>query len=199
MINLIYANAAHHFREHTRAIAHITAAALPAPLLHTARLQLRELAEADAPFMLQLLNEPSWLQFIGDRGVRTLAEARTYIITGPQQSYARDGFGFYLVADRENQASMGICGLVRRDFLEDVDIGFAFLPDFWGRGYAFEAAKAVLDFARDSLGLQRLVAITAPENEASSKLLHKLGLRIEGRITYPQDEVELLLWGIQLK
>lgn len=103
-------------------------------MIQTERLILRQLTPADAPFILQLLNEPSWLQFIGDRGVRTLAEAEQYIINGPIAMYVEYGFGLYVVEQKENPQPMGLCGLIKRPLLEDVDIGFAFLPAFWGKG-----------------------------------------------------------------
>jgi RimJ/RimL family protein N-acetyltransferase len=170
----------------------------PEPVIETARLQLRPLVAADAAFILQLLNEPSWLRWIGDRGVRTLAQAGEYIRTGPQASYARDGFGFYLVLRPVDQASLGICGLVKRDFLPAPDLGFAFLPDYWGQGYAVEAARATIKFARSHLNLEELAAITDPENEASHKLLRRLGFMAAGDVTYPDDDFLLRLWSLAL-
>src|ERR1700704_4791358 len=109
-------------------------------ILETDRLLLRKLTADDAEFILDLLNQPSFLQFIGDKGVRTLDDARQYILAGPVASYERFGFGLYLTALKESQVSIGICGLIKRETLEDVDVGFAFLPQFWSKGYAFEAA-----------------------------------------------------------
>ena len=148
-------------------------------LITTPRLALRELAADDAAFILELLNEPSFLQNIGDRGVRTLDDARAYIESGPRASYARHGFGLYAVALRETGETAGICGLLKRDALEDPDVGFAFLPRFWSKGYAFESAAAVLQHARTVLGLKRILAITSPGNTASIELLGKLGFRFE--------------------
>src|SRR4051812_3493153 len=121
----------------------------PGTVLETKRLRLRRLFPADAPFILRLLNEPSWLRFIGDRGVRTLDDARNYIVNGPQQMYHSAGFGLFLVELRESCLAIGMCGLLRRATLPDVDIGFAFLPEHWGQGYAFEAAQATLRYGRD--------------------------------------------------
>ena len=164
-------------------------------ILETDRLILRQLSPEDAEFILQLLNEPSWLRFIGDKGVRTLEDARAYILNGPVAMYARLGFGLYLVELKAASLSIGICGLIKRDSLEDVDIGFAFLPKYWGRGYAYEAANAVMDYGVSVLGLKRIVAITSVDNESSVKLLVKLGLRFEGMLKLPNDSEEVRLFG----
>lgn len=144
-------------------------------LIDTPRLQIRRLSEDDAPFMLELLNEPSFIQFIGDRGVRTIDEARTYIALGPMASYARHGFGLYLVEMKEPQTPIGICGILKRDELPGPDIGFAFRPAYWSQGYAWEAASAVKEHARFMLGLPQLLAIVSPSNASSIRLLEKLG------------------------
>ena len=148
-------------------------------ILETQRLVLRRLTMEDAPFIFQLLNEPSFIRFIGDKGVRNLEDARNYILNGPVLSYERNGFGLYLVELRETETSIGICGLIKRDSLPDVDVGFAFLPRFWKKGYAVESAGAVLKFAREVLKLDRIVAITDIENEASGKVLEKLGMKLD--------------------
>src|SRR5580700_8038038 len=131
----------------------------PHIVTETERLILRRLSTDDDAFILELLNEPSFLQNIGDRGVRTLEDARGYILKGPVASYERFGFGLFLVALKETAVPLGICGLLKRDALEDVDIGFAFLPRFWSQGYAFESAAAVMAFGREALGIRRVVAI----------------------------------------
>jgi len=156
----------------------------------TDRLVLRLLSVEDAEFILELLNEPSWLRFIGDKGVRTLDDARSYIATGPVAMYERHGFGLYVTERREDGVPMGICGLIKRDWLDDVDIGFAFLPRFWGRGYAHEAAAAVMDYGRNVLGIGRIVAITSPDNATSARLLEKLGLRFDRMIQMRDDGTE---------
>lgn len=165
-------------------------------VLETDRLILRQMSAEDAEFMLGLLNEPSWLRFIGDRGVRTLEDARAYILKGPVDMYGRLGFGLYLTELKEGGVPIGICGLVKRDFLEDVDIGFALLPAFWGQGYAHEAASAVMDYGKETLGLKRIVAITAPDNQSSIRLLEKLGLKFDRmiRATVDGPEIRLFVW-----
>jgi len=148
-------------------------------LLKTERLILRELTLDDAPFILTLLNEPSFLRFIGDKKVRTLEAARQYILNGPMASYARHGFGLNLVSLNDSQTPIGMCGLLKREELPDPDIGFAFVPDFWGKGFAFESAAAVMNDARERLKLTRVLAIVNPDNDASIKLLERLGLKFE--------------------
>lgn len=154
---------------------------------------LRQFSTDDAGFILRLLNEPSFIQNIGDRGVRTVEDARSYILRVPVASYEQNGFGLYLVILKETGASMGMCGLIKRDELEDVDIGYAFLPEYWSKGYAIEAATAVKEYARDRIGLKRLVAITDPQNHASIRLLEKIGLRFERMIRLSEDDIELKL------
>lgn len=148
--------------------------------METDRLILREFAVEDAPFILALLNDPDWLRHIGDRNVRTLADAETFITDRLMAHYRERGFGFWLVVSKDSGASAGMCGLVKRDGLDDVDVGYAFLPAYRGQGFAFEAAQASLAYARDRLGLKRVVAITGQDNVASARLLERLGLRFEG-------------------
>jgi RimJ/RimL family protein N-acetyltransferase len=160
-------------------------------ILRTARLQLRELAPRDAPFILVLLNEPSFIQNIGDRGVRSLADAHDYLVNGPIASYTRHGFGLYLVELAATEEPIGICGILQREALPDPDLGFAFLPAYWGRGFAFEAAAAVRTYARSELGVGRLLAITSPRNDASIRLLERLGFRFERMTRLENDGTEL--------
>ena len=148
-------------------------------VLQTERLNLRELTLDDAPFILTLLNEPSFLRFIGDKKVRTLEAARQYLLNGPVASYAHHGFGLNLVELNDSHTPIGICGLLKREELPDPDIGFAFLPDFWGKGFAYEAAVAVMNDARERLKLNRVLAIVNPDNDASIKLLERLGMKFE--------------------
>jgi RimJ/RimL family protein N-acetyltransferase len=164
-------------------------------VLETDRLSLRWLRADDAEFILELLNDPSFLRFIGDKGVRTLADARDYILNGPVEMYARLGFGLYLTELKEGGVPIGVCGLIKRDGLDDVDIGFALLPRFWSKGYAYEAASAVMAYGKDALGLERIVAITSPDNHASGRLLEKLGLRFERMVRLSEDAEEVRLFG----
>ena len=157
-------------------------------VLETERLSLRWMTLDDAEFIMRLVNEPSWLEFIGDKGVRSLDDARNYLRTGPMDLYARYGFGHYLVERRTDGLAIGMCGLIKRDTLPDVDLGFAFLPEHWGKGYAFEAGAAVLEHGYRQFGLQRIVAITSPHNESSIKLLERMGLRYEGLIDLSRSD-----------
>ena len=164
-------------------------------VLETDRLVLRWLTVEDAEFVFDLLNQPSFLQFIGDKGVRTIDDARNYILTGPIASYERVGFGLYLTELKPTLVPIGICGLLKRETLDDVDVGFAFLPQYWKQGYTFESASAVMAYGQDVLGLDRIVAITSPDNEASIKVLSKLGLKFERMIRLSEDAPEVKLFG----
>ncbi len=166
-------------------------------MLSTPRLTIRHLTLADAGFMLRLLNEPSWLRFIGDRGVHTLEDAERYLQQGALENYARLGFGFCAVDLRASGATVGMCGLTQRDYLDSPDIGFAFLPEHAGQGLAFEAASAVMQDARETLGLRRILATTRLDNQASQKLLLKLGLQFERIIRSPDGSRDLQLYAWQ--
>lgn len=164
-------------------------------MLETERLILRELSLDDAEFILELLNEPSFIRYIGDKGVRNLDDARQYILNGPVQSYEQNGFGLYLVELKENRTPIGTSGLLKRETLPDPDIGFAFLPAYWSKGYAFESSAAVMNYARNTLGLDRVLAITTPDNEASARLLGKIGLRFDRMIKLAEDAEEVRLFS----
>jgi RimJ/RimL family protein N-acetyltransferase len=168
---------------------------LPRNLIHCERLSLRELGLHDAEFILRLLNEPGFLRFIGDKGVRTLDDAREYLSKGPLESYRRHGFGLYHVSLRHDGTAIGICGLVKRDTLVDPDVGFAFLERHWSKGYASESAAAVLAYGRDVLGIERIVAITALDNRGSIAVLEKIGLSFERRVKLGDDPKALNLFG----
>jgi RimJ/RimL family protein N-acetyltransferase len=170
---------------------------LPTVVLRTERLRLRHMSEGDAAFMLGLLNDPAWIRFIGDRGVRTEDQARDYIRAGPVDMVRRLGFGFYVVELNESGCPVGVCGLAKRDFLDDVDVGYAFLPQHWGQGYAFEAASGVLAHAKHDIGLKRIVATVRAENAASIKLLEKLGLRFERTLPRP-DAPDLQVFAMDI-
>ena len=162
-------------------------------VLTTKRLALRRLSPADAEFIVELLNDAAFLRFIGDKAVRDVDDARQYILDGPVASYERNGFGSWLVALKETGLSIGICGLLKRESLPDVDIGFAFLPAYRSQGYAFESASAVLDYGRTELGLKRIVAITNSDNAGSIRVLEKMGMRFERMITISEGEPEIRL------
>lgn len=163
-------------------------------VLETERLTLRRLSVEDSQFILELLNDPSWLRFIGDKGVRTLDSARDYILKGPVDMYERLGFGLYLTELKNGNISVGLCGLIKRDSLEDVDIGFALLPEFRGKGYAYEAASAVMAYGKTVLGLDRIVAIISADNDSSAKLLEKLGLRFKKIVKLSSDDDQVRLF-----
>jgi [ribosomal protein S5]-alanine N-acetyltransferase len=168
-------------------------------ILETERLILRQLTIDDAEFIFELLNDPSFIQNIGDRNIQTLDDACAYIVKGPAASYAKNGFGLWLVALKETNEPIGMCGLIRRETLEDVDIGYAFLPRFWARGYAVEAARAAKDYAKVEVGLKRLVAIVDPVNEGSIRVLEKLGLRYEKMVRLSADDIDLKLFAIDFE
>jgi len=164
-------------------------------VLETDRLILRRVSTEDAGFILELVNEPSWVRFIGDRGIRTLDGARDYISKMIVASYERFGFGLYLTELKESGTPIGLCGLIKRDALEDVDVGFAFFPRFWGNGYAHEAAAAVLALGKSAFGLDRIVAVTTIDNHSSIKALEKLGFEFERMVRLSEDAQELKLFA----
>ncbi|HEU5097697.1 MAG TPA: GNAT family N-acetyltransferase [Roseiflexaceae bacterium] len=157
-------------------------------VLETDRLILRRFSAGDAAFILELVNDPGWLRFIGDRGVRTLEDARNYIQNGPVEMYDRLGFGLYAVDLKGGGTPIGMCGLLKRATLPAVDLGFAFLPRFAGQGYAAEAAAAVLAYAHQALGLARVLAITSPDNTRSIKLLERIGFQFAGMLQLTEDD-----------
>jgi RimJ/RimL family protein N-acetyltransferase len=159
------------------------------------RLILRRFTADDAQFILMLLNEPSFLRYIGDKKVRSLDDARQYILNGPVASYEQNGFGLLLVELKDSHTSIGMCGLIKRAELPDPDIGFAFLPAYWNKGFAFEAAAAVLQDARERLRLKRILAITSLDNESSIKLLQRLGFRFERVIKLSKDGEQVRLFA----
>lgn len=148
-------------------------------VLATERLVVRRFTADDAPFVLELVGQPAFLRFIGDKGARDLEGARAYLRAGPLASYELHGFGLFHVALAVSGEPLGMCGLLRRAGLDDVEVGFAFLEGHWGHGFALEAARAVLEYGRAGHGLERIVAVTHPQNERSAHLLERLGLRLE--------------------
>jgi len=165
----------------------------------TERLKIREFSKDDAPFLLELLNTPNWIKFIGDRNVKTLDAAREYATNRLISSYHRFGFGLYMVELNDTSTPIGMCGLVRREALEDVDLGFAFLPEYTGKGYAKEASTAIMELARKKVKTKRLVAITMVDNANSINLLRKLGFNFEKTVNFPGEEQTLMMYSVELK
>jgi RimJ/RimL family protein N-acetyltransferase len=154
-------------------------------VLETERLIIRHLTPEDGEFILELLNESSFIRNIADRGVRTVEDAQAYIQNGPAESYAKNGFGLFAVELKQTGLPIGMCGLIRRDVLPDVDIGYALLERYWNKGYAQEAAAAVLNYGYKTIGLKRIVAITALDNDASANVLEKIGLQFDSIVDLP--------------
>ena len=165
-------------------------------ILTTSRLLLREFTLSDAPFIRKLLNTPGWLQFIGDRGVATNGDAEQYLANGPMKSYVTNGFGLWCVCRIDDGSAVGMCGLLKRETLEHVDLGFAMLPDAHGMGYAREAAAATLAFAYERLGVVKMLAITSQTNARSIHLLEKIGFQFDR--LHRQGEEELMLFAKEL-
>lgn len=165
-------------------------------MVETERLRIRRLSADDCSFILALVNEPSWIRYIGDKRVRTREDALRYLQNGPLAMYERAGFGLCAVELKETGEPIGICGLIKRDTLDDADLGFAFLPAFWRKGYAFEAARAVLSHGADVLGLRRIVAILTSDNDSSKMLLQKLGFRFEDKLRVEPNGQLLDLYAI---
>lgn len=166
--------------------------------LLTDRLALRWLTLDDASLMLTIWNDPDFLRHVGDRGIRTLDDAAMALAEGPMKLYSEYGYGPYRLALRDCDTPIGICGLFRRDFLDAPDIGFALLPGYRSQGLALEAARVVVDYAGNGLGLGRLTAIVSPGNAASIALIEKLGLQFEKMFTVPGDDDEVCLYGADL-
>jgi len=166
-------------------------------VFNTQRLRVRRLRLGDAEFIVELLNDEAFLHFIGDRGVRTPEDACRYLVEGPLASYARYGYGLFMVEHRDDGVPIGICGLLLRPSLEAPDIGFAYLAPFRGQGYGLEAAEATLRYAREELGIERVVAVTQADNVASVALLRRLGLEREGTTRIDDDAPEIELYAIR--
>ena len=163
----------------------------------TARLTIRRLTLDDAAFIVELLNDPDWLRFIGDKAVRTEADARRYLAEGPLAMYQQHGFGLYAVERNGEQSPIGMCGLIRRAGLDDVDIGYAFLPAARGQGFALEAAQAVLEYGLNALGIPRIVAIANPDNAASTRVLERIGMRSERQLRLSEGATPVALYVAQ--
>jgi [ribosomal protein S5]-alanine N-acetyltransferase len=163
-------------------------------LIDTNRLVIRDITEQDFHFIFRLLNEPSWIKYIGDKGIKTETDAKNYIQTGPLQMYKDFGFGLFLVTLKENAIPIGLCGLIKRPSLENIDLGYAFLPEYTGKGYAFEATKAVIKYGKEQLSIDKLVAITTIDNLNSEKVLLKLGFSFDSLIIENNASEELKLF-----
>lgn len=163
-------------------------------ILETERLSLREFNTTDSTFIIQLLNSEGWLKFIGDRHIKTLEQAENYLTNGPMKSYSVNGFGLSMVELKNTHTPIGMCGLIKRDNLPDIDIGFAFLEEFMGNGYAFEIAQATINFAKENLHKETILAITIPTNVRSINLLKKIGMKFEKNFSFEGSTEELMLF-----
>lgn len=164
-------------------------------VLSTERLLIKKITPADAPFLLELMNDKDWIENIGDRGIKTIEQAEVYITDRFLKSYEEKGFGFYGIVLKENSEMIGTAGLVDREGIDAVDIGYGMLPAFRGKGYAFEATKAIFDYGYNVLKLDKIVAIVNPSNESSIKLLEKLGLRYEKMVRLPDEDKDIKLFS----
>lgn len=163
-------------------------------LIDTDRLSIRYIKVEDFNFIFRLLNDPSWIKYIGDKGIKTEDDAKNYIQTGPLQMYKNFGFGLYLVTLKETAVPIGLCGLIKRPSLENIDLGYAFLPEYTGKGYAFEATKSVLQYGKEQLTIDKIVAITTLDNFSSEKVLLKLGFTFDSLIKEKNEAEQLKLF-----
>ena len=163
-------------------------------ILQTKNLTFSEFNYHDGLFLVELLNSPNWLKYIGARGVNNELDAIQYIKNVYQKSYQQNGFGFYKVAITATNQPIGLCGIVKRDSLDDIDIGFAFLPAFAGQGFGYEAANATLEYAFNQLNISKIVAMVMPENEVSIALIKKIGMLFTKNIKLPNEDKELMLF-----
>ena len=164
-------------------------------IFKTNRLILREAELSDSKFFFDLLNSEKWLKYIGDRGIKTLDNAAKYINDKLIKSYKTNGFGLYVYELKESNIPIGICGFIKRDYLDSLDIGFALLPEYERKSYTYEISDAVMKFGRETLGLKKVVAITTEDNIASQKLLNKLGFGFKSYINEPETNEKLLLYS----
>ncbi len=154
----------------------------------TDRLIIRHYTKDDAPHIFELLNSTGWIENIGDRGIKTHDHAVAYLVDKVIPSYANEGFGFYMCELKDKNIPIGMNGLIHRPGLDHIDIGFAFLPEYHGKGYAYESSKAILDHAKHDIGLKKLLAITTPENQKSINVLKKIGMHYVDQIMLPKIE-----------
>jgi RimJ/RimL family protein N-acetyltransferase len=165
--------------------------------IESERLFLRPLTLEDAEFILQLLNTDGFIKYIGDRNVKTIGQANNYLLSGPLKSYETNCFGLSLVELKTGRTPIGMCGFLKRDYLDHPDIGFAFLPDYTGKGYAYEIVKEIIHYGLHRLQMERILAIVLPENSSSIKLLERVGLRYEKNFISPDTNEELRLYSIK--
>lgn len=170
----------------------------PFIISETDRLTLRHLVREDAEFILRLLNEPSWIEFIGDKNINNLNDAKKYIELSAITLYQQFGFGLFLVSTKDNDTPLGLCGLMQRDNLDHADLGYAFLPEFWGKGFAFEAVESVLDYAKNTHQLSQVLALTKASNASSIKLLHKAKFTFDRELKLMDDKENLQIYQLQL-
>lgn len=163
-------------------------------MIETERLKLRQFVLEDAEIIVRILNEPSFIENVGDKGVRTIEDAVAYLENGPFASYAANGFGAYLVQLKESGEPIGMCGLLKREQFDDPDVGYTFFPEFWRQGFAAEAVSAVLEDSRRTLGIDRIIAIVSPHNAPSSRLLEKLGFSFKEITNFQPSGDEVLLY-----
>ncbi len=167
-------------------------------ILETERLVLRKATVEDAAFILRLVNDPSWIRYIGDKNITSLEDAKKYIQLGPMAMYAKHGFGLFITELKNDHTPVGLCGLIKREELDDIDLGFAFLPEYRGKGYAIESSSAVIIYGKTAFGITRIVAITLSENTSSVNLLTRLGFRYEHKIHQEDKEKTLQLYALRL-
>lgn len=165
-------------------------------ILETERLRIRHLTEQDATFALKLYTTDPFLRFVGDKSLKTVDDARQYLLDGPISMYQSHGIGLSLVEIKECGTPVGICGLIKRDTLDDIDIGYGFLPEYFNQGYGYESAKAMMDFGRNELKINKIVAITTSDNDSSIRLIKRLGLNFVCNIEEPEGEPALGLYEI---
>ena len=171
---------------------------LTSTIIETERLFLRETSGSDAEFIIELFNDPTFIRYVGDRGIRNKDDAISYLNEGPLQSYQDHGFGLYCVVRRDDKALIGMCGLLQREQFESPDIGYNFLPDFRGQGYALEAAAGTVEFAKKVVQGAQLLAIVNADNRPSITLLEKLDFAYTGEVEYPPGEPPSSLYGLKL-
>ncbi|RKX31875.1 MAG: GNAT family N-acetyltransferase [Verrucomicrobia bacterium] len=164
-------------------------------IVEAPRLRLRELTVDDAEFVFRLVSEPSFLSNIGDKGVRNLDDARQFILEGPWTRQKRHGYGQFLVERKEGGVPIGVCGLIYRESLDVTDVGFAILPEYWKRGFAYEAAEAMVQYGRSTLGIDKIVGLTSEENLASISVLEKLGMKFERIVKMSEDDPGTVLYS----